>query len=78
MSCPTLITGTETGGAYTVRCCTGATPDRATMGPAVAGRGSTLDGDTLIGMADATTYAGKAERRSTATAPFGGPVVETC
>ncbi|MDH6462894.1 hypothetical protein M2302_003079 [Micromonospora sp. A200] len=48
------------------------------MGAAVAGRGSTLDGDMLIGMADATMYVGKAERRSTATAPSAGPVVETC
>ncbi len=79
MSCPTLITGTETGGAYTVRCCTGATtPTGATMGAAVADRGSTLDGDTLIGMADATTSAGKAERRSAAAARSGGLVVETC
>ncbi|MEV0727080.1 hypothetical protein AB0I37_30460 [Micromonospora purpureochromogenes] len=45
------------------------TPTGGTMGAAVAGRGSTLDGDTLIGMADATMYVGKAERRSTATAP---------
>ncbi|MEO3780054.1 hypothetical protein ABGB16_25160 [Micromonospora sp. B11E3] len=48
------------------------------MGAAVADRGNNLDGDTLTGMADATTYAGKAERRSTATARSGGPVVETC
>ncbi|WP_143728183.1 hypothetical protein [Micromonospora cremea] len=54
------------------------TPTGGTMGAAVAGRGSTLDGDTLIGMADATMYAGKAERRSAATAPSAGPVVEMC
>ncbi|WP_091456004.1 hypothetical protein [Micromonospora inyonensis] len=53
-------------------------PDRVTMGAAVAGRGNTLDGDTLIGMADATTCVGKAEWRCTATARSGGPVVETC
>ncbi|GAB3330138.1 hypothetical protein GCM10027452_02960 [Micromonospora halotolerans] len=33
------------------------------MGAAIAVRGGTLDGDPLIAMADATVYAGKAERR---------------
>ncbi|BCL15439.1 hypothetical protein [Micromonospora sagamiensis] len=56
----------------------GGHPDRVTMGAAVAGRGNTLDGDTLIGMADATTCVGKAERQCTDTARSGGPVVETC
>ncbi|MBQ0901283.1 hypothetical protein [Micromonospora sp. U21] len=54
------------------------TPTAGTMGAAVAGRGSTLYGDTLIGMANATVFAGKAERRSTATAASAGPVVEMC
>lgn len=79
MSCPTPIAGGETGGAHTVRCCTGATaPIGVTMGAAVAGRGNTLDGHTLIGMADPTTCVGKAERRSPGTARSGGPVVQTC
>ncbi|GAA1799536.1 hypothetical protein GCM10009835_17320 [Planosporangium flavigriseum] len=38
-----------------------------TIGCAVASSGSALDRDTLIGMADATMYAGKARRRGDAT-----------
>ncbi|MEV1289068.1 GGDEF domain-containing protein [Micromonospora sp. NPDC049679] len=48
-----------------------------TMGGAVAGPGSALDRDTLIGLADATMYAGKAQRRPTGMAPSGDQIVET-
>jgi diguanylate cyclase (GGDEF)-like protein len=40
-----------------------------TMGSAVAGPDSAVDRDTLIGMADATMYAGKARRRDDTTTP---------
>jgi diguanylate cyclase (GGDEF)-like protein len=49
-----------------------------TMGWAVAGPGAVLDREKLIGMADATMYAGKAQRRRNAAAhPVGQVALDT-
>jgi predicted signal transduction protein with EAL and GGDEF domain len=49
-----------------------------TMGSAIAGPDTILDRETLIGMADATMYAGKAQRRRNAAAhPVGQVALDT-